>query len=69
MPIFKNIFGCQSKDHVEKYKNDIIALSSRMDLMELSINVRMVRMEDRYEDIIRMLQEMGLDIRFIKSKL
>ena len=70
--IFKNIFGCVSNDTVEIRKNnkqELIALSSRIDLLEINLDNRITRIEDRNAEILIMLQEIRLDIRFIREKI
>ena len=74
MPWINSIFGCTSNDTAEDNRTnnlraEITALSTRIDLLEIAYDTRITRIEDRNTEILVMLQEIRLDIRFIRQQI
>lgn len=71
MPVFRNIFGCSSRDSNEslmEIKSEIDRLKTKVNVMESGIVRDIKHLEEKYNDILRILQEIKIDIRLLSSK-
>lgn len=58
MPIFRNIFGCSSQDNQQQYDTQILDLKHRI-----------TRLEDSYQSVRDILQEIRLEMRLMRLEL